>query len=425
MRASRSELIEKIRSGEDSFLELKEVRFAGSKIRGPEQNELADGLAAFANAHGGVLILGVHDKTREITGIPLERLDAVGTLTRQACKDCIKPPLAPIIERLTLPVADGIEQPVVWVVVERSLFVHLSPGGYLHRVGSSKRPIAPDYLARLFQQRSQSRLIRFDETPAPQARLDTLQETLWQRFAPRQPQDRSETLLSKLGMAAQDEEGVWRPTVSGILMASNDPRRYLPNAFIQAVAYRGKTVTPEGSGYLYQLDAKDISGPLETQVIETCRFVSRNMKVAAMKSMGRRDFPQYDLVAVFEAVVNAVAHRDYSIHGAKIRLRLFADRLELYSPGGLPNTLEPESLPYRQMARNETLTSLLARCPIPADVDWIETTRTTFMDRRGEGVPIILARSEALSGRLPEYRVIDQSELLLTIYAAGEVVETE
>ena len=87
--------------------------------------------------------------------------------------------------------------------------------------------------------------------------------------------------------------------------------------------------------------------------------------------------------------------------------------------------MEPESLPYRQMARNETLTSLLARCPVPADVDWIETTRTTFMDRRGEGVPIILARSEALSGRLPEYRVIDQSELLLTIYAAGEVAESE
>ena len=425
MRASRSELIEKIRLGEDSFLELKEVRFAGSKIRGPEQNELADELAAFANAHGGVLILGVHDKTREITGIPLERLDVVESLARQACEDSIKPPLAPIIERLTLPVADGIEQPVVRVVVERSLFVHLSPGGYLHRVGSSKRPIPPDYLARLFQQRSQSRLIRFDETPVPQVRLDTLQETLWQRFAPRQSQDRPETLLSKLGMAAQDEEGGWRPTVSGILMASNDPRRYLPNAFIQAVAYRGKTVTPEGSGYLYQLDAKELTGPLDVQAIEACRFVSRNMKVAAMKSIGRRDFPQYDLVAVFEAVVNAVAHRDYSIHGAKVRLRLFADRLELYSPGGLPNTLEPESLPYRQMARNETLTSLLARCPIPADVDWIETTRTTFMDRRGEGVPIILARSEALSGRLPEYRVIDQSELLLTIYAAGEVAESE
>jgi len=87
------------------------------------------------------------------------------------------------------------------------------------------------------------------------------------------------------------------------------------------------------------------------QAIEACRFVSRNTKVAAMKSIGRRDFPQYDLVAVFQAVVNAVPHRDYSIHGAKVRLRLFADRLELYSPGGLPNTLELESLPYRQMVR--------------------------------------------------------------------------
>lgn len=116
-----------------------------------------------------------------------------------------------------------------------------------------------------------------------------------------------------------------------------------------------------------------------------------------------------------------MAHRDYSIHSSKIRLRLFADRLELYSPGGLPNTLEPESLPYRQAARNETLASLLARCPIPKDMDWIDTPRTAFMDRRGEGVPVILSRGQALSGRTPEYRLIDDSELLLTIHAAQAI----
>jgi predicted HTH transcriptional regulator len=143
------------------------------------------------------------------------------------------------------------------------------------------------------------------------------------------------------------------------------------------------------------------------------------MKIGGVKRIGRKDMPQFDMVAVFEALVNAVAHRDYSLHGSKIRLRLFADRLELYSPGALPNTLEPESLPYRQVARNETLASLLARCPIPTDAGWIETNRTTFMDRRGEGVPVILARSAKLSGRIPEYRLIDDSELLLVIYAAN------
>ena len=147
----------------------------------------------------------------------------------------------------------------------------------------------------------------------------------------------------------------------------------------------------------------------------------RNMRVAASKDMGRRDIPQFDMTAVFEAVVNAVAHRDYSIHGSKIRLRLFADRLELYSPGTISNTMTVESLPYRQAARNEAITSLLAKCAVPTNESWIKTDRRTLMDKRGEGVQIILENSESLSGIRPVYRLIDEAELLLVIYAASTV----
>jgi predicted HTH transcriptional regulator len=127
--------------------------------------------------------------------------------------------------------------------------------------------------------------------------------------------------------------------------------------------------------------------------------------------------PQSDLTAVFEAVVNAVAHRDYSIHGAKIRLRLFANRLELYSPGAIPNTMTVESLPYRQAARNEAITSLLAKCPVPA-TDQTITVRSAMMDKRGEGVQIILDSSERLSGQRPVFSLVDESELRLVIPAA-------
>jgi predicted HTH transcriptional regulator len=417
MFGTRAELIEKIRLGEDSFLELKEVKFAGGKVRGPAQEDLADELAAFANSAGGVLLLGVENSTREVLGIPLDRLDAVEALVRQACEDSVKPPLAPIIERMTLPDSTGAEQPVLRVEVARSLFVHQSPGGYLHRVGSSKRAMPPDHLARLFQQRSQARLIRFDETPVPRTSLADLEEALWRRFAPAAGAEAPEVLLAKLAMAAQDDQGVWRPTVAGLLMACPRPHEHLPGAYIQAVAYAGADVVPAGEA-VYQRDAQDITGPLDQQIRAACAFVRRNMKVAAMKRAdgGRVDIPQYDMTAVFEAVVNAVAHRDYSMAGAKVRLRLFADRLELYSPGMLPNTLTPESLPYRQVCRNEALTSLLARCPV--DIDELAAHRTRIMDKRGEGVPIILARSEALSGKRPQYRMIDESELALTIYAA-------
>jgi len=184
MLTTRDQLIEKIHLGEDSFLELKELRLSEGKVRGPSQEDLADELAAFANSSGGVLLLGVADTPREVVGIPLDKLDAAEALLRQACSDALKPPLAPIIERMTLPDSRGEERPIIRVEVRHSLFVHQSPGGYMQRVGSSKRPLAPDQLARLFQQRSQSRLIRFDETPVAGASLANLDTTLWRRFAP-------------------------------------------------------------------------------------------------------------------------------------------------------------------------------------------------------------------------------------------------
>jgi ATP-dependent DNA helicase RecG len=416
---SAAELLEKIRLGEDTFLELKEVRFAGQRVSAPHRDGLADELAAFANGRGGVCVLGVDD-AREVLGVPLDRLDLVEDFVRQLCTDSVQPPLTPIIERLTLPSSTGEQLPVLKVDVSGSLFVHRSPGGYLHHVGSARREMSPDYLARLFQQRSQARIIRFDEQPVPGARLDDLQEGLWMRFAGKRVRDSREILLDKLAMARKDADGEARPTVAGVLMASPNPRAWLPNAFIQAVAYRGVQIRPDGDA-AYQLDAQDISGPLDAQVMAACHFVKKNMQVFASKDQGRHDLPQFDMTAVFEAMVNAVAHRDYSIHGAKIRLRLFADRLEIYSPGAIPNTMTVDSLPYRQACRNEAITSLLAKCPVP-EADQAETGRSAMMDKRGEGVQLILGRTEQLSGKTPVFRLIDESELLLTIPAAGQGV---
>jgi predicted HTH transcriptional regulator len=413
MLSTRSEILEKINLGEDTFLELKEVRFSSAKITEPKQAGLADELAAFANGRGGVLLLGVEDKTREILGIPRERLDAVEEMVRNTCQDSITPVLAPVIERMTLPDSAGSEVPVIRVEVSRSLFVHQSPGGYFHRIGSSKRPMQPDFLARLFQQRSQSRLIRFDEQAVPKAQMNDLSDELWERFASVRSESDRDTLLTKLGMAQRDDQDILRPSVAGILMATDDPSTWFPNAFIQAVAYQGNEVTP-GSGY--QLDAADIKGPLDQQIFNACHFVKKNMRTGADKQQGRIDWPQFDISAVFEAVVNAVAHRDYSIYGSKIRLHLFSDRLELYSPGTIPNSMTVETLAYRQAARNEVISGLLARCPVSAHPE-LNTNRSTIMDKRGEGVSIILKNTERLSGRPAVYQLIDDAELLLTIPA--------
>ena len=412
-------LLAKIRLGEDSVLELKVVLLSGNRVKAPHRDALADELASFANSKGGVCVLGVKDGTREIVGIPVERLDRVEAFVSEICNDSIAPPLVAHIERLELPDSAGAAVAVIKIDVPRSLFVHQSPGGYFVRIGSSKRKVGPEWLARLFQQRSQSRLIRFDETLVAAAAMSDLDPSLSARFRTPRTRDSDAEFLAKLGIVREDDDGVLRPTIAGVLMASADPRQWLPDAFVQAVAYRGTSSVPEGPRDVYQIDAKDIAGPLDEQVIEACRFVYRNMRVAATKSMGRRDIPQFDMVAVFEAMVNAVAHRDYSYRGSKIRLRLYADRLELFSPGALANTVTVDNLSLRQAIRNEAIVGLLSRIPVPPEIEWLGTDRLTFMDRRGEGVRLIMENSERLSGRVPEYRLIDDAELLLTIFAAN------
>jgi predicted HTH transcriptional regulator len=407
---SREELLEKIRLGEDSLLELKVVAFKGHKIEGPNRSELANELAALANARGGVLVLGVDDASRDVLGIPLAKLDAVESLVREVCNDSITPPLSAQIIRLELPDSSGANKAVIRVDVPQSLFVHKSPHGYFRRLGSSKREMPPDLLARLFQQRSQARLIRFEEQAVPNTSMTDLSQNLWERFTTRSHEP-PETVLLKRNLLTRDETGAVRASVAGVLMCAEHPENHLPAAFIEAVRYRG--VIQDSN---YQLDALKIHGPLDQQVRQAMVFLKRNQTVSATKAPYRVETPQFSERAAFEAIVNAVAHRDYSIHGSKIRFFIFDDRLELYSPGALPNTVTVESLPLRQATRNELITSLLSECPVPETIG--DVKRSYYMEKRGDGVPIILRESEALSGHKPEYRLIDDSELLLTIFAA-------
>ena len=163
----------------------------------------------------------------------------------------------------------------------------------------------------------------FDEQVVSQAEAGELLAPLYTRFRTELSSADDSEFLRKLHFIAPDVDGVMRPTVAGVLFATEHPESYLPSAFIQAVCYRGVERNAD-----YQLDARDITGPLDVQIDEACRFVERNMRIAAIKNPARIDIPQYAMNAVFEAVVNAVAHRDYSISGSKIRLHMFSDRLE-------------------------------------------------------------------------------------------------
>ncbi len=404
------ELLKKIRLGEDSSLELKSVRFKGHRVAEPKRADLADEIGAIANTHDGVLVLGVDDKTRDIEGIPLDRLEAIERYVYEICNESIKPPVLFRSFRMQLPDKTGVLQPVLKVDVPRSLFVHESPGGYFHRQGSSKRKMPPDYLARLFQQRSQARLIRFEEQPVPQSSISDLPEDLWRKYTARSDEP-SEVVLLKRNLLVKEESGVLRASVAGVLLCCEHPERFLPNAFVEAVRYRG--IKQDSN---YQTDAQKIRGPLDQQINQVMAFLKRNQTIMATKEPHRIEKPQFSERAVFEAVVNAVVHRDYSIFGSKIRLFMFDDRLEIYSPGALPNTVTIDSIALRQATRNELITSLLAETPVAETVG--DMGRGFYMEKRGDGVPIILNESEKLSGKKPAYRLIDDSELLLTIYSA-------
>ncbi len=125
--------------------------------------------------------------------------------------------------------------------------------------------------------------------------------------------------------------------------------------------------------------------------------------------------------AVFEAVVNAVAHRDYAKHGSKIRLFMFSDRLELYPPGALANSMTVETLEVNQVTRNELLTRLLSELLVEEPIG-DAVRRKYFLERRAEGVGIIRCESENLSGKKPLYKMQGE-ELCLTIFAAKSLQE--
>ncbi|HJW57563.1 MAG TPA: RNA-binding domain-containing protein, partial [Burkholderiaceae bacterium] len=311
------ELIYQIRLGEDSAYEFKAIVMKGDKVAEPQRDSVADELAAFANGNGGMLILGVNDKTREVEGIPRESLDKVDQWLTNMATVAIAPPLSMETRLVEIPDHQGNPKAVVWVRVAKSLFVHRSPHGYFHRVGSSKREMSPELLARLFQQRSMARLIRFDEQLVPHAGIEAIDPELKARFL---RGDLPEAMqLKKLYLIADDENRDTRLTVTGVLLLTRRPADFLSSAVVQCVAYAGTERNAE-----YQVDAQDCGGPVDQQIQQAFQFVKRNMRVEAVKRPGRIDIPQFDLGAVYEALVNSVAHRDYAMYGARIRVHLFA-----------------------------------------------------------------------------------------------------
>ena len=404
MTVRDEDIRQRLELGEDSRWEFKQVEFAGNRPASPARDDLADEMIAFANANGGALLLGVTDDGL-VQGMSREQMAALADLMVEVSTDSIEPALRIDVNHREF---DG--KAFIVVDVPRGDALHERGGRSWIRVGASKRRLTSDERMRLAQRRAQARYLWFDEQPVPETGFDTLDAALWRPLLSAEGSAEPEVALAKLALLAPDDSGIQRATVAAVLLCTQHPEQWLPNAAIAATRYRGADRTTG------QFDAQEITGPLHRQIAEAVAFAVRNMQVAARKAPARIDMPQYSEQAIFEAVVNAVVHRDYAIRSSRIRLSMFADRLEIQSPGALPNTLTLESMALRQATRNQTIASLMGRMgvgEIRGSAD-----RRYFMERRGDGVPIIQRETRELSGQPPEYRLVDGAEVLLVVPAA-------
>ena len=393
-----------LRLGEDSQWEFKRIEFSGNTPIGPRRDDLADELGAFANADGGIVLCGVADDGT-IQGMSRDQMVALDRLLVEVSTDALEPPLRIDVHHREL---DG--EAFVLVTVPRGEALHERGGQAFIRVGATKRRLRRDEILRLEQYRAQNRYLWFDKQPVPETGFETLSERLWEPLLSVAGATDPRRGLMNLRLLARDEAGVYRATVTGILLCASSPQDWLPQATIAATHYRG---LDRASG---QLDAREIAGPLPTQVADAVQFVVRNMRVSARKTPEREDVFQYSKAAVFEAVVNAVAHRDYSMSSRRIRLSMFKDRLEIDSPGQLPNGMTIEGMEASQATRNEVIASVFGRIPV-ANVAGSDHRRY-LMERRGDGVSIIRTETQEATGLPPEFEVVDGSSLVLRIPAA-------
>jgi ATP-dependent DNA helicase RecG len=313
-------------------------------------NRLAETLAAFANADGGIVLLGVHPQGGVVRGV--KNADAAIDKALAAGLRC-EPPLV-----LPRPESAMLEDKEVLVVQVPAGLPHAYGlrGKYLARAGKKNSALGPRQLRQLLRERGEA---NFEALPAPGATLDDLDDALVQQYAAafgEPTPNKKDAILDLLHRrnCIVKESGAWRPTTSGYLLFGHEPQRAFPSAEILLARYAGKQMADE---FLRET----VRGPLPEQIRRAEAWVVANMrKGSRIDALQRADRAEYPVPAVREAIVNAVAHRDYAIRGDEIRVLMFSDRIEVYSPGRLPGHVTVDNIVEERFSRNEVIAQVLA-----------------------------------------------------------------
>jgi ATP-dependent DNA helicase RecG len=310
----------------------------------PDADLLAETLIAFANADGGTVLLGVDEQ-----GKLAERLigDEMEEALRAALVTC-RPPIRTEWEQI-----ETAQGAVAAIHVPRSTELHaLADGRVLIRSGHENRPLSGEQVRQLATGKSTG---DYEMQEVPGAKLADLDNGIVHDYVARREEKQGrqikqplERILRQIG--ALTAEG--NPTVAGILLFGQEPQFFLPQATLTFVRFSGTDL--RGPGGLPGYSRRDeITGPLAQVIERAYNVLMQEMRVeAVVKGLRREEKAEYPQIAVREALVNAVCHRDYRLSGRRIEIRMFDDRLEVHSPGGLPGYITIDNIVEEHFSRN-------------------------------------------------------------------------
>lgn len=342
MTASTDELNELIKAGRGTRLDwLGE----GAKVEA-----IATILTAMANTDGGTLVIGVLGPAGVVIGV--KDVEAVKDRVMQAALSSEPSLYIPLPKQVQLQ-----ERKVIVVSVPRGMpHVYAFDGRFLARQGAENVPLKPHDLRRLMVERGE---ISFETEIARGASLDDIDWDKARIYAARvgaahENREGIQKLLQRRGCLVLQEERL-RPTNAGILLFGKDPQRYIRAAEVTVTRFSGNSMTDEHKRL-------DIGGTLPDQIARVEDYLRSNLvkEVQLGQTMTRAEEYEYPLEAARELVVNAVAHRDYSVGGDTVHLRLFHNRMEVTSPGGLPGPMTVDNIKDERFSRNPVIVQVLS-----------------------------------------------------------------
>ncbi|MFH0899665.1 MAG: RNA-binding domain-containing protein [Pseudomonadota bacterium] len=314
------ELRERISRWENLHTDFKE------SVGSPD--ELAKDLVCFANTNGGQIIVGVADD-RTIAGV-VDRDPVHRQVDNVAFNNC-EPPITVVQETVEI---DGKTVVVINVPKGSQRPYRTNRGRYYVRTTSGCRDASREELLRLFQAVES---LYYDETPLPRLTvgdldLDALDHFL-EKTAQKELGDDPPRLLKAWGLLSAGH-----PTMAGFLLFGRNPQKHLPYAQINAARFPGTDVAAAPS------DRKDLGGRLLDMIDDAQRFLRLHLRLPhEIHGFEPEPRPEMPEEVLREAIVNAVAHRDYTIQGP-IRLFVFDDRIEIHTPGKPPNSVDAEAM---------------------------------------------------------------------------------